>query len=179
VSAPRGAPGLSDGAPAHSGRPCCALRCRAGWRRSLRSLWTRRCGCGSGPGWGRPPPCQRAAPAAGSSRRAHRPLQVDLAADQDALPDDHVDILEGAQAQQQQGERPRITTRYMTKYEKARVLGTRALQIRWGRGEGEAEVIPPEPQRAHVPPAARHCWARARRPAVADRPRAAAPAPAA
>lgn len=26
-------------------------------------------------------------------------------------------------------DRPRITTRYMTKYEKARVLGTRALQI--------------------------------------------------
>jgi len=27
------------------------------------------------------------------------------------------------------GERPRITTRYMTKYERARILGTRALQI--------------------------------------------------
>lgn len=26
---------------------------------------------------------------------------------------------------------PRITTRYITKYEKARVLGTRALQIRY------------------------------------------------
>ncbi len=33
---------------------------------------------------------------------------------------------EGAAA----GDRPRITTRYMTKYERARVLGTRALQIR-------------------------------------------------
>ncbi|KAL4446751.1 hypothetical protein ABPG77_007995 [Micractinium sp. CCAP 211/92] len=31
--------------------------------------------------------------------------------------------------QQQQADRPRITTRYLTKYEKARVLGTRALQI--------------------------------------------------
>jgi hypothetical protein len=27
-------------------------------------------------------------------------------------------------------DRPRITTRYLTKYEKARVLGTRALQVR-------------------------------------------------
>lgn len=27
-------------------------------------------------------------------------------------------------------DRPRITTRYMTKYERARILGTRALQIR-------------------------------------------------
>ena len=26
----------------------------------------------------------------------------------------------------------RITTRYLTKYERARVLGTRALQLRWG-----------------------------------------------
>lgn len=32
--------------------------------------------------------------------------------------------------QQQQADRPRITTRYLTKYEKARVLGTRALQAR-------------------------------------------------
>ncbi|KAJ9525275.1 hypothetical protein QJQ45_020806, partial [Haematococcus lacustris] len=40
-----------------------------------------------------------------------------------------VDVLEeGAQAGAQ-GDRPRITTRYMTKYERARVLGTRALQI--------------------------------------------------
>ena len=30
-------------------------------------------------------------------------------------------------------ERPRITTRYLTKYERARVIGTRALQIRCGR----------------------------------------------
>ena len=36
---------------------------------------------------------------------------------------------------QQQGERQpnkvRVTTRYLTKYERARILGTRALQIRW------------------------------------------------
>lgn len=31
----------------------------------------------------------------------------------------------------QHSERPRITTRYMTKYERARILGTRALQIRY------------------------------------------------
>ena len=46
---------------------------------------------------------------------------------------EQVEILEqGPQAGQQgaQTERPRITTRYLTKYEKARVLGTRALQVR-------------------------------------------------
>ncbi|KAI3813793.1 hypothetical protein L1987_18528 [Smallanthus sonchifolius] len=30
---------------------------------------------------------------------------------------------------QEQGERPRKTSKYMTKYERARILGTRALQI--------------------------------------------------
>ena len=30
----------------------------------------------------------------------------------------------------QPSDKPRITTRYMTKYERARILGTRALQIR-------------------------------------------------
>lgn len=30
----------------------------------------------------------------------------------------------------QPSDRPKITTRYMTKYERARILGTRALQIR-------------------------------------------------
>lgn len=48
--------------------------------------------------------------------------------------DQQVEILEqgpgqGAAGGQQQVDRPRITTRYLTKYEKARVLGTRALQI--------------------------------------------------
>ncbi|KAK9791842.1 hypothetical protein WJX73_009340 [Symbiochloris irregularis] len=37
-----------------------------------------------------------------------------------------VEVLEG---QTQPSDRPRMTTRYMTKYERARVLGTRALQI--------------------------------------------------
>ncbi|KAL3153433.1 hypothetical protein ABBQ38_011768 [Trebouxia sp. C0009 RCD-2024] len=36
------------------------------------------------------------------------------------------DIIDGPA---QQSEKPRITTRYMTKYERARILGTRALQI--------------------------------------------------
>ncbi|KAF5762580.1 putative DNA-directed RNA polymerase [Helianthus annuus] len=31
--------------------------------------------------------------------------------------------------EQEQGERPRKTSKYMTKYERARILGTRALQI--------------------------------------------------
>ncbi|EFJ43645.1 hypothetical protein VOLCADRAFT_106747 [Volvox carteri f. nagariensis] len=45
--------------------------------------------------------------------------------------DGNIDILDNQEQQQQQGggQRQRITTRYMTKYEKARVLGTRALQI--------------------------------------------------
>ncbi|GLC38430.1 DNA-directed RNA polymerases II, IV and V subunit 6A [Pleodorina starrii] len=42
----------------------------------------------------------------------------------------NIDILENQEQHEQgQGQRQRITTRYMTKYEKARVLGTRALQI--------------------------------------------------
>ncbi|KAD7117645.1 hypothetical protein E3N88_04913 [Mikania micrantha] len=32
--------------------------------------------------------------------------------------------------EQEQGDRPRKTSKYMTKYERARILGTRALQIR-------------------------------------------------
>ena len=36
------------------------------------------------------------------------------------------------QAPPHRSDQPRITTRYMTKYEKARILGTRALQIRCG-----------------------------------------------
>ena len=38
--------------------------------------------------------------------------------------------MEILQEQAQPSDRPRITTRYMTKYERARILGTRALQIR-------------------------------------------------
>ncbi len=36
----------------------------------------------------------------------------------------------------------RITTRYMTKYEKARILGTRALQLRWVRRERGTGATP-------------------------------------
>lgn len=32
--------------------------------------------------------------------------------------------------EQEMAERPRKTSKYMTKYERARILGTRALQIR-------------------------------------------------
>ena len=38
------------------------------------------------------------------------------------------DIIDGPA---QPSEKPRVTTRYMTKYERARILGTRALQIRF------------------------------------------------
>lgn len=65
----------------------------------------------------------------------HLPACLPAAAEQ------QVEILEQGPGQQQ-AERPRITTRYLTKYEKARVLGTRALQVRqvgaplaaWGGG---------------------------------------------
>ncbi len=39
--------------------------------------------------------------------------------------------MEVLEQQPQPTDRPRITTRYMTKYERARILGTRALQIRF------------------------------------------------
>eukprot|EP00043_Microstomoeca_roanoka_P018835 m.205669 g.205669 ORF g.205669 m.205669 type:complete len:108 (+) comp16898_c12_seq1:104-427(+) len=40
----------------------------------------------------------------------------------------NIDILSADSAPKDQG-KPRVTTRYMTKYERARVLGARALQI--------------------------------------------------
>ena len=43
------------------------------------------------------------------------------------MDEDAAEILE---QQTQPSDKPRITTRYMTKYERARILGTRALQIR-------------------------------------------------
>ena len=44
--------------------------------------------------------------------------------------EEHVEILPGGQAQDGSTEaKKRITTKYMTKYERARILGTRALQI--------------------------------------------------
>ncbi|XP_067124197.1 DNA-directed RNA polymerases I, II, and III subunit RPABC2 [Centruroides vittatus] len=42
--------------------------------------------------------------------------------------EENVDILSASEQQPQQNQK-RITTPYMTKYERARVLGTRALQI--------------------------------------------------
>eukprot|EP01024_Parvocaulis_polyphysoides_P044791 TRINITY_DN4147_c0_g1_i1.p4 TRINITY_DN4147_c0_g1~~TRINITY_DN4147_c0_g1_i1.p4 ORF type:complete len:128 (+),score=32.55 TRINITY_DN4147_c0_g1_i1:82-465(+) len=44
----------------------------------------------------------------------------------DDINDENFQVMEG----QQDGQpRPKMTTKYMTKYEKARILGTRALQI--------------------------------------------------
>lgn len=45
----------------------------------------------------------------------------------DGMDPDGPDILDHPA---QPSDKPRITTRYMTKYERARILGTRALQIR-------------------------------------------------
>jgi DNA-directed RNA polymerase I, II, and III subunit RPABC2 len=47
--------------------------------------------------------------------------------------EERMEVLDGAQPPQQPSNAPRITTRYMTKYERARILGTRALQIRCRR----------------------------------------------
>lgn len=62
------------------------------------------------------------------------PLQAgyDDAAAEAQEGEENIELLDHAdgQAGQGGGPRQRITTRYMTKYEKARVLGTRALQIR-------------------------------------------------
>ncbi|URD94645.1 DNA-directed RNA polymerases I, II, and III [Musa troglodytarum] len=44
------------------------------------------------------------------------------------MPDDVVGA-EGEEKEQEPVERPRKTSKYMTKYERARILGTRALQI--------------------------------------------------
>ncbi|KAL1553730.1 DNA-directed RNA polymerases II, IV and V subunit 6A [Salvia divinorum] len=54
------------------------------------------------------------------------------AEEDDAAAEDIPDALEGEgdEKQEQEGvERPRKTSKYMTKYERARILGTRALQI--------------------------------------------------
>ncbi|TVU03866.1 hypothetical protein EJB05_50579 [Eragrostis curvula] len=39
------------------------------------------------------------------------------------------DVIEGEEKEQEKTERTRKTSKYMTKYERARILGTRALQI--------------------------------------------------
>ncbi|KAH9370465.1 RNA polymerase II subunit RpII18 [Haemaphysalis longicornis] len=46
----------------------------------------------------------------------------------DANEEENIELLQAADGQPQQNQK-RITTTYMTKYERARVLGTRALQI--------------------------------------------------
>jgi DNA-directed RNA polymerases I, II, and III subunit RPABC2 len=53
----------------------------------------------------------------------------------DFLAEEEAEMGAGEEAKEAEGEKPvraaqRITTRFMTKYEKARILGTRALQLR-------------------------------------------------
>ena len=58
----------------------------------------------------------------------------------EAVDGDVVDILQDGDLSQGEGRlrsgAERITTRYLTKFERARVLGTRALQIRCAAGLG-------------------------------------------
>eukprot|EP00742_Colponemidia_sp_Colp-10_P005816 GILJ01006220.1.p1 GENE.GILJ01006220.1~~GILJ01006220.1.p1 ORF type:complete len:134 (-),score=26.84 GILJ01006220.1:122-523(-) len=52
--------------------------------------------------------------------------------EEDAFNPEGVDILEGdaqEESEEPQARQERVTSKYMTKYERARVLGTRALQI--------------------------------------------------
>lgn len=51
--------------------------------------------------------------------------------------EEHVDILPQEGADSTGANKTRITTRFLTKYERARILGTRALQIRWVRAWAE------------------------------------------
>ncbi|KAL5706169.1 DNA-directed RNA polymerases II [Ranunculus cassubicifolius] len=54
-------------------------------------------------------------------------MEEDIDDKNDDIPDP---LAEGEEKEDQQpGERPRKTSKYMTKYERARILGTRALQI--------------------------------------------------
>jgi len=46
-------------------------------------------------------------------------------------PEDEFDVVAENDERQPQEIKERITTKYMTKYERARLLGTRALQIRY------------------------------------------------
>ena len=48
--------------------------------------------------------------------------------------EEHVDILPQDGADTSGANKTRITTRFLTKYERARILGTRALQIRCAAG---------------------------------------------
>lgn len=53
----------------------------------------------------------------------------DHAIDEESAEQDDVQILSDDGRQTEEAKDTRITTRYMTKYERARILGTRALQI--------------------------------------------------
>lgn len=55
--------------------------------------------------------------------------------------EENVDVLPQEGADSSGANRTRITTRFLTKYERARILGTRALQIRWV-GWGDECVCP-------------------------------------
>lgn len=63
--------------------------------------------------------------------------EVEEEADNDNNKDDSPDPLVGdidekhEQEQGEQAQKPKKTSKYMTKYERARILGTRALQIRF------------------------------------------------
>jgi len=76
----------------------------------------------------------------GGTPLAHAGLQPDALAPQELADDDAVPEGENIEIRTGEAEQPnkeRVTTRYMTKYEKARILGTRALQIRCaGRKRG-------------------------------------------
>jgi len=57
--------------------------------------------------------------------------EEDLENKNDELTGDPIDT---GDKDEEQVDRPRKTSKYMTKYERARILGTRALQIRFGSG---------------------------------------------
>jgi len=65
------------------------------------------------------------------ARRAAQPFGEGEEAEGGEAHAEGEDRMEVLEQQPQPTDRPRITTRYMTKYERARILGTRALQIRF------------------------------------------------
>ena len=61
--------------------------------------------------------------------------------------------------QQVEEDKPRMTTRYLTKYERARVLGTRALQIRCAdQGCTSASPLRPALQQGLATRLCLTCW---------------------
>ena len=76
---------------------------------------------------------------ASEARTCWQDLQAQEGEDEQAGQEgEPITVLEG---QPRPTDRPRMTSRYMTKYERARVLGTRALQIRSGApGPNPAEL---------------------------------------